>query len=138
MSGRDTIKFGELSHHLAQVLAVGARPRHGEHSEILALPVWLGNFDQNRGNPSTSYPSIKAALEPVQLFEGICEGHCNVFSRFAVQPLCLDEPGTGGRTPKRASKVASGLGVVVGALPTGSVTFRKGQWVEEFLQYQWD
>jgi hypothetical protein len=43
-------------------------------------------------------------------------------SRFAVQPFGLDEPGTNGRIPERASKVASGLGVIVGAPPTGSVT----------------
>ena len=34
--------------------------------------------------------SIKAALEPVKLFKCICEGGCDVGSRFAVQPLCLD------------------------------------------------
>ena len=34
--------------------------------------------------------SIEAALEPVKLFEGICKGGCDVGSRFAVQPLCLD------------------------------------------------
>jgi hypothetical protein len=33
----------------------------------------------------------------------------------------LDKPGTSGRIPERAFQVASGLGVVVGALPTGSV-----------------
>ena len=66
--------------------------------------------------------SIKAALEPVKLFEGIGKGGCDIGSRFAVQPLCLDEPGTSSRIPERASQVPSGLGVVVRALPTGSVT----------------
>jgi hypothetical protein len=39
-----------------------------------------------------------------------------------VQTLNLDEPGTSGRIPERAFKVPSGLGVVVGSLPTGSLT----------------
>jgi hypothetical protein len=34
--------------------------------------------------------SIKAALEPVELFESICKGGCDIGSRFAVQTLCLD------------------------------------------------
>ena len=34
--------------------------------------------------------SIKAALEPVKLFEGICEGGCDVGSRLTVQTLSLD------------------------------------------------
>jgi hypothetical protein len=67
---------------------------------------------------------MKAALEPVEVFEGICERCCDVGSRLAVQPLWLDQPGTSSRIPKRAFKVPSGLGVVVGALPTGSVNFR--------------
>jgi hypothetical protein len=58
----------------------------------------------------------------VKLFQGIDKGGCDVGSRLTVQPLCLNEPGTSGRIPKGASKVASGLGVVVRALPTGSVT----------------
>jgi hypothetical protein len=37
-----------------------------------------------------------------------------------------------GRIAERAFKVASGLGVVVGTIPTGSVTSCNGQWVEEF------
>jgi hypothetical protein len=37
----------------------------------------------------TSDTSIEAAIEPVKLFKGICEGGCEVGSRFAVQPLCL-------------------------------------------------
>jgi hypothetical protein len=39
---------------------------------------------------AASNPSIKAALEPVKLFEGIRKGACDVGSRFAVQPLRLD------------------------------------------------
>jgi hypothetical protein len=65
--------------------------------------------------------SIEAALESVKLFEGICKGGCDIGSRFAVQPVCLDQPGSSGRIPEAASKVASGLSVVVRALPTGSV-----------------
>ncbi len=82
--------------------------------------------------------SIQAALEPVKLFEGICEGWRDIGRRFAVQALRLDEPGTSNRIRERAFKVASGSGVVVGTLPTGSVTSCNGQWVEEFLQCQWD
>ena len=66
--------------------------------------------------------SIEDALEPVKLFEGIGEGGCDVGSRFAVQTLNLDKPGTRGRIPERACKVPSGLGVVMWALPTGSLT----------------
>jgi hypothetical protein len=39
----------------------------------------------------------------------------------------LDQPGTNGRIPEGALKVASGLGVVVGALPASSVTSRYSQ-----------
>jgi hypothetical protein len=49
-----------------------------------------------RASLLASDTSIEAALEPVQLFEGICEGGCDIGSRFAVQPLGLDEPGTSG------------------------------------------
>ena len=66
--------------------------------------------------------SIEDALEPVKLFEGIGERGCDVGSRFAVQTLNLDKPGTSGRIPERASQVSSGLGVVVRALATGRVT----------------
>ena len=38
--------------------------------------------------------SIEDALEPVKLFEGIGESGCDVGSRFAVQTLSLDKPGT--------------------------------------------
>ena len=58
----------------------------------------------------------------MKLFEGIGKGVCDIGSRFAVQTLCLDQPGTSGRVPEGAFEVPSGLGVVVGALPTGSVT----------------
>ena len=68
--------------------------------------------------------SIKAALEPVKLFESIRQAGCEVGGRFAVQPLGLDEPGTSGRVAEGASEVPSGLGVVVGILPTASVTSR--------------
>jgi hypothetical protein len=37
-----------------------------------------------------SNTSTKTALKPVKLFEGICEGGCEIGSRFAVQTLCLD------------------------------------------------
>jgi hypothetical protein len=56
--------------------------------------------------------SIKAALEPVKVFEGISESGRDVAGRLAVQPLWLDQPSTSGRIPKRAAKVSSGLGVV--------------------------
>ena len=43
-----------------------------------------------RSRGPASDTSIEAALEPVKLFEGIGKGGCDVGSRFAVQPLCLD------------------------------------------------
>jgi hypothetical protein len=58
----------------------------------------------------------------VKFFERIGKGGSDLGSRFAVQPLGLDLPGASGRIPERAFKVPYGLGVVVGALPTGSVT----------------
>jgi hypothetical protein len=66
--------------------------------------------------------SIESALEPVQLFECIGEGGSDVGGRFAVQTLSLDQPGTRRGVCERSSKVPSGLGMIVGALPTGSVT----------------
>jgi hypothetical protein len=68
-----------------------------------------------------SDPSIEPALEPVQLFQGSYERGCDIGSRLAVQTLCLDQPGTSGGIAEGALQVPSGLGVVVGALPTGSV-----------------
>ena len=44
-----------------------------------------------------SNASIKAPLEPVKLFQGICEGGCDVSSRFAVQPLGVDLTGSKAR-----------------------------------------
>jgi hypothetical protein len=66
--------------------------------------------------------SIEAALEPVKLFESICEGCCDVGGRFAIQALCLDLSGTTGGVLEGALEVPSCLGVVVGTLPTGSIT----------------
>jgi hypothetical protein len=63
----------------------------------------------------------------VKLVESIRQAGCDVGSGFAVQPLCLNEPGTSGRVPERPSEVPSGLGVVVRALPTSSVTASNGQ-----------
>jgi hypothetical protein len=57
----------------------------------------------------------------VKLFEGIGKGCGDVGSRFAVQPVDLDKAGTCSCVSERAFKVSSGLDVVVGALPTGSV-----------------
>jgi hypothetical protein len=37
-----------------------------------------------------SDPSIKAALQPVEVFECICEGACDLVGRFVVQPVCVD------------------------------------------------
>jgi hypothetical protein len=34
--------------------------------------------------------SIETALEPVKLYEGICEGGCDIGNRFAIQGLGLD------------------------------------------------
>jgi hypothetical protein len=57
----------------------------------------------------------------VKLLECIGKGGCDVGSRPAVQPLCLDLPGTSGRIPEGVFELANGLGVVVRALPTGGV-----------------
>ena len=37
-----------------------------------------------------SYASIKAALQPVKLVEGIGKGSRDVGGRFAVEPFCLN------------------------------------------------
>jgi hypothetical protein len=58
----------------------------------------------------------------VKLLDGIGERACDLGRRLAAQTLSLDWPCTSGRIPQGASKVPDGLGVVVGALPTGSVT----------------
>jgi hypothetical protein len=63
----------------------------------------------------------------VKFVEGISEGGCDVSSRLTIQPLCLDQPGTSGGIPERAPEVPSGLGVVVGDIPTGRVTADHGQ-----------
>ena len=52
--------------------------------------------------------SIKAALEALKFFESICQAGRDIGSRFAVQTLCLDEPGTSGRIPERAFQISSG------------------------------
>ena len=85
---------------------------------------------RNRGANWWAFPdslvasdtSIKAALEPVKLFQGSCERGRDIDSRLAVQTLSLDKPGTGGRIPERAFQVSSGLGVVMRTLATGSFT----------------
>jgi hypothetical protein len=43
-----------------------------------------------------SYASIKTALEPVKLVECVGKGSREVVGRLTVQPVCLDQPGTGG------------------------------------------
>ena len=60
---------------LAQRLvpAAGAVPRNVEWAGVLA-----------------SNSSVKAPLQPVKLFEGICKGGCYVSSRFTVQTISLD------------------------------------------------
>ena len=70
----------------------------------------------------TSDTSIETALQPVKLLERICKGSRDIGSRFAVQPIHLDEPGTSSRISDGAYKVPCGLGVVVGALATSGVT----------------
>jgi len=90
------------------------RPAEGRSSDLTR---W-------RFTPSmlASDTSIEAALKPVKFFECIGKGRCDISSRFAVQPLYLDKPGTSGRIPEGASKVPYGLGVVVRALPSGGST----------------
>jgi hypothetical protein len=80
-----------------------------------------------RASLIASDTSIEAALEPVKLFECIGKRGCHIGSRFAVQPLCLDEPSTSGRIQEGTSKVPSGLGVVVRVLPTGGLTSSDSQ-----------
>jgi hypothetical protein len=80
-----------------------------------------------RASLVASDASIEAPLEPVKFWECIRKGIHEVGSRFAVQTLCLDESGTSGRIPEGALEVPSCLGVVVGALPTSSVTSCKPQ-----------
>jgi hypothetical protein len=70
-----------------------------------------------------SDPSIEPALEPVQLFECIGERGSDVGCRFAVQTLSLDQAGTRRGVSERPSKVPSGLGMIVGALPTATKSF---------------
>jgi hypothetical protein len=65
--------------------------------------------------------SIEAALDPVKLFDRVRKGGCEIDGRFTIQPVYLDQPGASRRIPRGASKVASGLGMVVRALPTGSL-----------------
>ena len=50
----------------------------------------------------------------------VCEGSRKLGSRFAVQSLGLDEPGTDGCIPERTFKVSGGLKLVVRARATGS------------------
>jgi hypothetical protein len=63
--------------------------------------------------------SIKVALEPVRLIRGVCEGSGKLSSPFTIQPVCLDQPGTGRRILHGASKVPDSLGVVVRTRPAG-------------------
>ena len=65
--------------------------------------------------------TIKAALEPVQLLDGMGKGGCDVSSRSTVQPFCLDQPGTGRGVSERPSKVRSGLDMIVGSTADGSL-----------------
>jgi hypothetical protein len=74
-----------------------------------------------------SNTSIKTALEPVKLVESIGKGCRDLGSCVAVQPVRLDEPSASGHVPEGSSKVSSGLSVVVGALPTSSITSRHAQ-----------
>jgi hypothetical protein len=43
-----------------------------------------------------SNASIKAALEPLKLFECLGKGGGDLSSRLAIQPVRLDQPGTSG------------------------------------------
>ena len=67
----------------------GGSPQ-GSRAEI---PIVVGSELTGRavpGVPITSDTSIEAALGPVKLYEGICEGGCDIGSRFAIQALSLD------------------------------------------------
>jgi hypothetical protein len=90
----------------------------------------LGPQIQRLRSPShhfASDTSIQAALEPVKLFEGIGKGGRDVGGRLAVQPISLDQPGTGGRLAEGASQVSCRLGVVLRTPSTGGVSSRHSQ-----------
>jgi hypothetical protein len=91
-------------------------------TEVSQVAEAAGNDGVSGATRHTYDTSIEPALEPVQLFECIGKGGFDAGGRLAVQPLGLDESGTSGRMAEGAFKVPSGLGVVVRALPTGSVT----------------
>jgi hypothetical protein len=90
----------------------------------LTAVIVIGELGGARVQPYliSSATSIEAALKSVKLFDCIGKVCGHVGSRFAIQTLCLEQPGADGRVPEGAFEVASGLGVVVGAFPTFSVT----------------
>jgi hypothetical protein len=97
-------------------------PSYAASIAACAVPPASMIWKRRRSPAPASDTSIQAPLEPVKLFESMCKGGCDIGSRFLVQPLWLDQPSTSGRIPEGASQVPCGLGVVVGALPTGRVT----------------
>jgi hypothetical protein len=69
----------------------------------------------------TIYASIKAALKPVKLGKHIRKTCRELGSRFVIQSVGLDEPGTSCGIPKCPSKVPNGLRMIVRGLATRSV-----------------
>ena len=65
--------------------------------------------------------SIETALKPVKLCERIRQTCRELGSRFVIQSLGLDEPGTSCGIPQCPSQVPDGLRVIVRRLATGSV-----------------
>jgi hypothetical protein len=71
---------------------------------------------------------IEAALQPVKLFERTSSGGDQLGSRFTIQPVSLDQPGTSRRIPQGAPEVPNSLGVVVRAFPAGTPRMKIGAW----------
>jgi hypothetical protein len=65
---------------------------------------------------------MKAALEPVKLFECIGKAGCDVGSGFAVQPLGLDCRAPAAAFRRERLRFRTVWAWLAGALPAGSVT----------------
>ena len=65
--------------------------------------------------------SIEEALKPVKLCERIPQTCCELGSRFVIQSVGLDKPGTCCGIPECPSKVANRVRVIVRSLATGGV-----------------
>ena len=114
---------GEPAEHSREL--VGPGPAGGEFDDGAAAAV-----DDPGGGAQqpvtqmllvTSDASIEAALKPVKLYKRIREACCELGSRFAIQSLRLDQPGTYRGVPERPSQIPSGLRVIVRAVTARSI-----------------